>query len=249
MILDDIVKNKKQEVKRRKKLLRLSTFKSKLEKSDRDFKKAITKRNLNLIAEIKKKSPSKGELIDDIGVVNIVRSYGKADAISVVTDEKFFGGNVMLLKKIRKLTKKPLLRKDFIIDEYQIYEARHYGADAILLIASILDKTKIRDYITIAKKLGMDCVVEIHEEKELKKIPKIAEIIGINNRNLSSMKVDLETTKRLSKLIKNKIIVAESGYYTKAEIKGVKVNAVLIGTSILKSGDVKKKINELLGFS
>ena len=248
MILDEIVKNKKQEVKGRKKLFRLNSFKSKLKKSDRDFKKAITNNKINLIAEIKKKSPSKGGLVDDVDAVNIARIYDRANvaAISVVTDEKFFGGNVMLLKKIRKLIKKPLLRKDFIIDEYQIYEARYYGADAVLLIVRILDKKQISDFIKIAKSLGMDSLLEIHDKEELKKIPKNAEIIGINNRNLNNMKIDLNTTKKLSKLIKNKVIVAESGYETKEQIGEAKVNAVLIGTSILKSGNIKKKINELI---
>lgn len=248
MILDDIVKNKKQEVKRRKKLFNLTKFKSKLKKSDRSFKKAITRKKINLIAEIKKKSPSKGRLIEDTDINNIARIYdkSKAVAISIVTDQKFFNGNTMLLKKIRKLTKKPLLRKDFIIDEYQIYEARHYGADAILLIARILDKQTISNFIKIAKSLEMDSLLEIHDKEELKKIPKNAEIIGINNRNLNNMKIDLNTTKKLSKLIKNKVIVAESGYETKEQIKEAKTNAVLIGTSILKSGNIKKKIDELL---
>jgi len=243
MILKDIVNNKKQEVKRRKRLFGLNKFRSELEKSDRDFKSAITRKGINLIAEIKKKSPSKGKLIDD--ALSIARLYDRsaAVAISVVTDEKFFGGNLMLLRRIRKLTKKPLLRKDFIIDDYQIYESRYYGADAVLLIARILDKETISNFIKIAHSLDMDCLVEVHDEKDLKKMPKNAEIIGINNRDLDNLKIDLQTTINLSKLIHGKVIVAESGYETKEQIP--KVNAVLIGTSLLRSGDINKKINEL----
>ena len=124
MILDDIVQNKKSEVKRKKNLVKLSSFKPTLKKSNRDFKKAITTRKLNLIAEIKRKSPSEGILIDDLDLIRIVGIYDKAEvaAISFVTDEKFFGGNVVMLNRFRKLTKKPLLRKDFIVEPYQVYE-------------------------------------------------------------------------------------------------------------------------------
>ena len=149
----------------------------------------------------------------------------------------------------KELTNKPLLRKDFIIDEYQIYESRHYGADAILLIARILTKNKIKNFIEIAKKYNMDCLVEIHDEKELKKLPNNVGIIGINNRNLDTLEVSLNTTLDLIKKIpKNRIVVTESGYNTNKEIKNVKnkVNAVLIGTSILKSKDINKKIDELM---
>ena len=171
------------------------------------------------------------------------------------------------LKEVRNLTKKPLLRKDFIIDEYQIHESRFYGADAILLIARILTKNKIKEFIEIAKKYNMDCLVEVHEEKELKKLPDNVEIIGINNRNLNTLKIDLNTTLKLTsklpKLLKskiskglgnsknfqsNKLIVSESGFNTKKDISKVKdkVNAVLIGTSILHSKNINQKINSLM---
>jgi indole-3-glycerol phosphate synthase len=172
------------------------------------------------------------------------------------------------LKEVRKLTKKPLLRKDFIIDPYQIYEARYYGADAILLIATLLTKDRINNFIEIAKRYNMDCLVETHTKEELQKVLKTkAEIIGINNRNLDTLKIDLNTTINLAKKIpklsnvsenglekpkgflKNKIIVTESGYRTNKEIKKVKstANAALIGTSILNSKDINKKINDLMG--
>jgi len=249
MILDKIIKKKKEEVRDNKINFPLDSFKSFIKKSDRDFKAAI-KKKISLIAEIKKLSPSEGSIRKDFNLKTIARTYqrSKAVAISVLTDEKYFGGNIAYLRTVRSLTTKPLLRKDFIIDEYQVYESRFYGADAILLIARILTKNQIQKFIEIAKKYNMDCLVEIHNEKELKKLPNNVEIIGINNRNLDTLKTDLNTTLKIIKLIpKNKIIVTESGYYTNKEIQKVKnkVNAVLIGTSILKEKDINKKINEI----
>jgi len=251
MILDEIINQKKQEVKRRSKRLPLTKFKSLLKPSDRNFKKAINK-GFNLIAEIKKGSPSKGIINKDFSLEDIAKTYqknNKVKAISVLTDRKFFFMGPTCLSHVRKLTKKPLLRKDFIINPYQIYEARFYGADAILLIAGILTKSKIKKFIEIAKEYNMDCLVEVHDKKELKKLPNNAEIIGINNRNLDTLKIDLNTTLNIMKSIpKNKIIVSESGFNTKQDISKVKnkVNAVLIGTSLLKEKDINNKINGLL---
>ena len=252
MILDKIIKKKKEEVKRRKKRLSLSKLEPVLKKSDRSFKKSLSK-GFNLIAEIKKGSPSEGIINTNFNLEKIAKIYQKnkkVKAISVLTDRKFFFMGPTCLRDTKKITKKPLLRKDFIIDEYQVYESRFYGADAILLIAGILTKNKISKFIEIAKKYKMDCLVEVHTEKELKKLPDNAEIIGINNRNLDTLKINLNTTLNLTKKIpKNKIIVTESGYNTTKEIKIIKnkVNAVLVGTSILKSKDINKKINELMG--
>jgi len=251
MLLDKIIKNKKKEIEKNKKSLTLNKFKSNLKPSERSFKKAISK-SFSLIAEIKKASPSKGIINKDFNLEETARTYQKnkhVKAISVLTDYKFFLMAPTCLRTIRGLTKKPLLRKDFIIDPYQIYESRLYGADAILLIARILTKNKIKNFIEIAKKYNMDCLVEIHNKKELKKLPKNVEIIGTNNRNLDTLKVDLNTTSELIKKIpKNKIIVSESGFNTNKSVKQIKnkVNAVLIGTSILKSKNINKKINELM---
>ncbi len=251
MILDEIIKNKEREVRRRKKVLPLVRFKSRLKRSDRNFKKAIS-RPLSLIAEIKKGSPSKGMINKNFSLEKTARIYQKnrkVNAISVLTDLHFFFTGPHALTEARKLTKKPLLRKDFIIDEYQVYESRRVGADAILLIASVLTKQKIESFIKIAKRYNMDCLVEIHNEKELKKLPTNVEIIGINNRNLDTLKIDLNTTLNLiNKIPRNKITVSESGFNTSKDIKKVKskANAVLIGTSIMKSKDKNKKINELM---
>lgn len=250
-LLDEIIKNKKKEIAERKKIFPLNKLKSNLKKSDRDFKKAISK-GFNLIAEIKKGSPSEGIINKEFNIKRIVKAYKinkNVKAISVLTDKKFFLMSLKNLSGIKKLTKKPLLRKDFIIDEYQIYESRFYGSDAILLITRILTKNKIKDFIEIAKKYNMDCLVEIRNKKELKKLSDNVEIIGINNRDLDTLKVDLNTTLNLIKKIpKDKVIVTESGYDSSENIKKIKdeVNAVLIGTSILKSKKINKKINELL---
>ncbi len=251
MLLDKIIKNKKQEIKKSKKNLPLNSFKSNLKPSERNFKKAISK-GFNLIAEIKKASPSKGIINKNFNLEEAAKIYQRnkhVKAVSVLTDYKFFFMAPTCLRTVRKLNKKPLLRKDFTIDPYQIYESRLYGADAILLIARILTKTKIKNFIKIAKKYDMDCLVEIHNEKELKKLPNNVEIIGINNRDLDTLKINLNTTLNLIKKIpKDKVIVTESGYYSNEDIKKIKdkVNAVLIGTSILKAKDINKKVNELL---
>lgn len=252
MVLDKILKHKEQEIKLFKKALPLSRFKSKLKKSNRNFAKAITAKDVNLIAEIKAASPSKGIIRRRIHPGKIAREYekSKAAAISVLTDTRFFGGHLDFIKHARSITKIPILRKEFIIDEYQVYESRHYGADAILLIAAVLSKEKIDKFIKIAEKYNMDCLVEVHNEKELKKVLKTkAKIIGINNRNLKTLKINLNTTLKLVKKIPDdKIIVSESGFNKKSDVKEVKgkVNAVLIGTSLMKSNNIKKKIKELM---
>ena len=249
-ILQKIIENKRQELKILKATTPLSSFKSKIRPSTRNFRQAISKNGLNLIAEIKKASPSAG-LIADIEPIKLAMLYNNyADAISVITEEKFFKGSIRYLKQVDKLTRVPLLRKDFIIDKYQIYESRHYGADAILLIASLLDKAQIDNFIAIAGMLGMDCIVEVHDKAELDKVLKTkAGIIGINNRNLKTFKVDLSTTLDLLGLIpKTKIVVSESGFNNSRDMNTVKnkVNAVLIGTSIIKSQNAEDKLKELI---
>jgi len=252
MVLDKIIKNKKLEVKQSKKYCPLSSFKSKLKKSNRNFAKAITARDISLIAEIKAASPSKGIIMKRIHPSRIAKEYEKAGAaaISVLTDCMFFAGLPQFLNQARKATKIPVLRKDFIIDEYQVYESRHYGADAILLIARLLPKEKISKFIKIADKYTMDCLVEVHNDKELKKaLNAKARIIGINNRNLKTLKVNLNTTLKLVKKIPEcNIIVSESGFSKRSDVKKVrgKVNAILIGTSLMESTNIKKKIKELI---
>jgi indole-3-glycerol phosphate synthase len=252
MILDKIIKHKKQEIRYCKKYLPLSRFKSKLKKSNRSFTKAITSKEISLIAEIKAASPSKGIIVKRFDPVKIAKKYEKAgaSAISVLTDTRFFAGCLDFICMVRKKTKVPILRKDFIIDEYQVYESRYCDADAILLIAGILSGKQLAKFIKLADKYNMDCLVEVHNPKELEKALKAnAKIIGINNRNLKNLKINLDNTSKLVRLMPpDMITVSESGFSKKSDIKKVKglVNAVLIGTTLMQSKDPKKKIKELM---
>ncbi|MDA1196415.1 MAG: indole-3-glycerol phosphate synthase TrpC [Nanoarchaeota archaeon] len=246
MILDQIVEHKKKEVEQRKKQFPIEHI---LKPSTKNFKKAISQKGINIIAEIKKKSPSTGMLNNHSlpDVIKIYDQHPKVKAISVLTDQKFFGMSQESLQQVAKVTDKPLLRKEFIIDEYQILESRHYGADAILLIASILQKTKLNRFIKKAKELGMDSLVEVHTKKELELVLETdAEIIGINNRNLDTLKIDLEKVNKLAKLIPpEKIIVAESGYHSNQDITNATADAFLIGTSLLQAKDIQNKLDRL----
>ena len=250
-MLDKIIENKKREIEISKKNLLLYSFKSKLKNAERNFKKSLTKDKLNLIAEVKKASPSQNITKQEFDIKKIVKIYDKyADAISVLTDKKFFDGSLIDMKTISKLTKLPILRKDFIIDEYQIYESRFYNADAILLIASILSNRELNKFIDIAKSYHMDCLVEVNTEDDLNKVlDSNASIIGINNRNLNTLKIDTETTLRLmDKIPKNKIIVSESGISSKDYIKKIagKVNAILVGTLFMNSTKLEEDILSLI---
>ena len=250
-MLNKIIENKRKEIEINKKSLPLSSFENKLQNAKRDFKKALLQNKLSLIAEIKRKTPSQNIISQELDIKEIVRVYNKyADAISVLTDKKFFDGSLIDIKTISKLSKLPVLRKDFIIDEYQIYESRLYNADAILLIASILSKRELKIFIGIAKSLGMDCVVEVHTEKELHKVLGTnASIIGINNRNLNTLEIDTGTTLRIAdKIPKNKIIVSESGISSRGYVKEIKgkVNAILVGAFLINSNDLEKDIRALI---
>ncbi|OYT34453.1 MAG: indole-3-glycerol phosphate synthase [Candidatus Aenigmarchaeota archaeon ex4484_52] len=258
-ILTQIIKNKKSEVKKRKKLHPLNSFIDKISKSNRNFFSAIKKTNnkINLIAEIKFSSPTIADKIINPAktqIIKIAKLYNKyAKAISVITDEKYFSGKLEYLKIARQITNIPILRKDFIIDKYQIYESRYFGAEAILLIADILKKEQLNEYLKIAKNLNMSCLVEAHTIEDIKKILKTdAKIIGINNRNLKTLKIDLNTTIKLRKEIpKDIIVVSESGIKNKKDIDflgNANIDAVLIGTAIMEQKDeIKKeeKIKEL----
>ncbi|MFA6918128.1 MAG: anthranilate phosphoribosyltransferase, partial [Candidatus Gracilibacteria bacterium] len=239
-LLLEIVENKKREVGKRKHNL------GKIKNSTRDFTKAISGKNLALIAEIKKHSPSLGKICGkEFDPVEIAKNYetSGASAISVLCDKKYFHGDLKYLQKVSKNTDKiPLLCKDFIIDEYQIYEARKYGADAILLIAAILTEKQLTTFMEIAKSLEMAALCEVHTLEELTKGLKAqTEIIGINNRNLNTLTVDLSTTQELAKHIpKNKIIVSESGIHSKKDVEALpeNVSAILVGTSLMKGAKI-----------
>ena len=223
----------------------------------RPFLKAIKKpQQISLIAEIKKSSPSLGVIRENFNHREIASSYQQAgvQAISVLTEEDFFSGNLTYINEVKNLTEVPVLRKDFILEPYQVYESRLYGADAILLIADILTQEEIQQLVEISTGLGMESLVEVHTERELKKVLKLKNIplIGINNRDLHTLEVDFKTTEKLFPLIpKDKIVVVESGIKSYQDVLFLKilgVSAVLIGTAFMQAGDIKKKVEELMGW-
>ncbi|NLK21756.1 MAG: indole-3-glycerol phosphate synthase TrpC [Epulopiscium sp.] len=252
MILDKIVKRKKERVEKFKKSVTISFLeeKAKLKKAPPSFYKAMAKPNLSIIGEVKKASPSKGIIKENFNPIEIAKQYETCvDAISVLTEEEFFLGSSSYLKEIHEKTNLPLLRKDFIIDPIQIYEARVLGASAVLLIASILDDSKLKEYINLTHSLYMDALIEVHDELELERVLNTnGVIIGINNRNLKDFKVDINTTINLSRKIpKDKLIISESGILYKEDIiklKKANINGVLVGESFMKSEDIDKKTKE-----
>ncbi len=259
-LLAKIVKNKIEELKVDRHNLPLKEIKARLRDLEptRNFLDAISpgkERHIRLIAEIKKRSPIKGLLIEDFKVDDLARRYedAGASAISVITERRFFSGESGYINTAKEVVKLPILRKDFIIDEYQIYESRHIGADALLLIVSILDPSAISDYIALSSDLGMSCLVEIHSERELEEALKGGvEIIGINNRDLTTFEVDIKTTFRIMKEVpQGKIVVSESGINSRDDVKrlaDVGVHAILVGESIVTAKDMGEKIRELLGY-
>jgi indole-3-glycerol phosphate synthase len=256
-ILDKIYQYKLFEVAENKKRIPLEVLKENIKRDQetRSFGAALKSHaNICIIAEIKKASPSLGVIREDFQPIEIARIYeaSGAAAISVLTDEKFFQGSLLYITDIKKLVKLPILRKDFIIDAYQIYEAGAAGADAILLIAALLSKDEIQHFLELAKGLNMDCLVEVHSEPELENVLQTdAHIIGINNRDLATFSIDIETTLRLRPMIPDdKITVSESGIRSRTDIVKLLengVNAVLIGETFMKSNDISTKMHELLG--
>jgi indole-3-glycerol phosphate synthase len=222
----------------------------------RPFIEAISKpRVISLIAEIKKASPSRGVIRENFDPKDIAASYQDVgvQAISVLTEEDYFMGNLGLINEIKSLVTVPVLRKDFILEPYQVYESRFYGADAILLIADLLSKEKLADLMRLSGELGMDCLVEAHSEKELKKVLGVkAPLIGINNRDLRTLEVDFKTTEKLFTLIpRDKIIVVESGIKSYQDILFLKVlgvHAVLIGEAFMSAENIRKKVEEVMGW-
>jgi len=221
----------------------------------RDFPSALKKEGINIIAEIKKASPSKGIIREDFDPVKIAKVYQEngASAISVLTDKEYFKGDVVFLKMVRQVVSLPLLRKDFIIDKRQILEAFAYGADSFLLIAGVLTEPELEELIRYGREFGMESLVEIHTfEEGAKAINAGAKIIGINNRNLETFEVDIDTSKRLAPEMKKlgaEIVVSESGLSTKnqlLELKNCGVDAFLIGESLMKEKDIGAKLRQLI---
>ena len=256
MILTKIIEEKRRELERVQKKIPLHEVKRKASSIcvKSLFKKNISRKgHINLIAEIKKMSPSKGVLRVDFDPVNIALSYlsSGAAAISILTDERFFDGRLEYLKQVKDRVTIPILRKDFIISEYQIYESVVAGADAILLIAHILTQEELNRYYSLAKELGLDVIVEVHNEEEVNKaLNTHASIIGINNRDLTSFNVDIAVTQKLMHFIpENKIVVSESGIETYEQVmflKSLGVNAVLIGETFMRAENISDKVRELI---
>ena len=256
MILDAIVANKRIEVESRKQAVPLDHLEERIAglPAPRDFRGALRRDGISLIAEIKRQSPSKGPILPDMDVAHLATLYEQsgARAVSVLTDHKFFGGSIDDLVKVHTQTKLPCLRKEFIIDPYQIYEARAAGAAAVLLIVRILSGEELRSFRGVCKSLGISALVETHTEDEiLRAIDSGAHIIGINNRDLDTLEIDLGTTLRLKKRVSGgHTLVSESGIHTRRDVKMLEdggVDAILVGESILTSGNIRSKIQELLG--
>ncbi len=258
-ILLKIIKHKKEELEHRKSRTPFVELRDRARDSEppRGFKTAIKRgpdEPIRLIAEIKRASPSKGMIREDFNLPEIVSVYDGKDvkAISVLTDERFFSGRLDYLSTVRGMTGKPLLRKDFIIDEYQVFESRACGADAMLLIVAALDGSQLSDLLGLSNELGLATLVEVHSYNDLEIALRCnAEIIGINNRDLKTLGVDLKTTFELIKEIpEEKIIVSESGINSRKDIEAIEsagADAILVGTSIMQADDIGGRIDELMG--
>jgi len=253
-ILEKIVNFKKVEIEKRKNFTPLKSFIDKIPKERRDFKSALKKDTISIIAEIKSHSPSRGMLREDFDHKKIAKEYeeGGACAISVLTDAKYFWGKNTYLTDVKKEVSLPILRKEFIIDEYQIYESAYIGADAILLIAKILEFEELEKFINLAYHLGLSALVEVDSSKELQKaLATPAEIIGINNRNLETFQTSLEPSLDLKKIIPQKCItISESGIKKREDVISLEeagFNSILIGEALIKEKEIGKKLKELLG--
>jgi len=264
-ILDKIIADKRVEVEQQKAQVPLDTLKEQVRTLGkcRNFYQAVTKSNprgLNVIAEVKKASPSAGLIREDFDPVVIAQTYQNcgADAISVLTDEKYFQGKLEYLTQVKQAVELPVLRKDFIIDIYQIYEARAAGADAILLIAEALKLGELSDLMIAATELSLTVLLEVHDADSLLSVRSMIDfpqkgysVLGINNRNLTTMEVDINNTARLAGLLEGPVnIVAESGIKTRVDVeKLIKIpaSACLIGQTLCESESIEEKFRELFG--
>lgn len=218
------------------------------------FEETLKKKEMSFICEVKKASPSKGVIAEHFPYLEIAKAYEQAgaDCLSVLTETKYFLGSDQYLQEIREAVNLPILRKDFTVDAYQIYQAKVIGADAVLLICSLLNESMIKEYIGICDSLGLTALVEAHDEEEIRMALRAgARVIGVNNRNLKDFTVDIHNSTRLRSLAPDNILfVAESGIQTRADVRAFeeeKVNAVLVGETLMRAKDKKQKLNELKG--
>lgn len=259
MLLNQIVATKLRELEERKRARPAEELQRLVKEQPPalDFAAALRGARPRLIAEVKHASPSRGIICLDFNPVVIARTYARngAAAISVLTDSEYFQGSLDHLRDIRDALgsdRPPLLRKDFILDPYQVYESRAYGADALLLIVAILERTQLENLLELSHRLGMACLVEVHNEPEARVAVKVgARVIGINNRDLSTFNVDLTTTQRLRPLVPaDRIVVSESGIKDRSDVErlaGGGVDAVLVGEALMSATNIAAKMKELHG--
>ena len=268
-ILKEIISQKNQRLIQRKQEFPEANLRAKIEATNpppsfiksinpvrKGFSNGVNRpRSISLIAEIKKASPSRGIIREDFNPPQIARIYKEAgaQAVSILTCEDYFFGDINYLIQVKEVVDLPILRKDFIIQPYQIYESRAFGCSALLLIAEFLSQETLSEFLDLARNLNLDCLVEVHTEKDLKKAVKAkAPLIGINNRNLHTLEVDFRTTERLFPLIpKGKIVVVESGIKSYQDILFLKVlgvGTVLIGQVFMAATDIQAKVKEIMGW-
>ena len=270
MILDEIVEAKAAELAGRKQTVPLTALQELIRVQffeEPDFTAALKGDGVRLIAEVKKASPSRGVICPNFDPIELARTYAQsgASAISVLTEERYFGGSLEHLSAISQEMERlgvggvefdqkeriiPVLRKDFIFDPYQVYESRTYGATALLLIVAILSDSQLAELLTLSHELGMECLVEAHNEAEMERaVMSGAQIIGINNRDLKTFTIDLETTRRLRPLIpQDRIVVSESGIKDRVDVQKLQqwgVDAMLVGEALVAASDVAEKVREL----
>ena len=255
-MLDEIVEKTKERVEKAKEAIPLDELKKEVSQLDITdefpFKKALSVDDIAIIAEVKRASPSKGLIAEDFDYLKIAKEYEEAgaSAISVLTEPYFFKGDNEYLKEIAETVSIPVLRKDFVVDEYMIWEAKLLGASAVLLISSILDIASLKKYLDLAHDLGLSAIVETHDGDEIRMAMNVgAEIIGVNNRNLEDFTVDIENSINLRRCVGHDVIfISESGIKTHEDVARLKendVDAVLIGETLMKSDDKKAMISEL----
>jgi indole-3-glycerol phosphate synthase len=254
-ILDEIIHRKRDEVAQLKLACPAECVQAEatLAPPPRDLVAALRAPGVSLIAEAKKASPSKGLIREDFDAVALAREYEAhgAAAISVLTDEHFFQGNLDYLRAVCRNVGLPVLRKDFVLDPYQVYEARAAGADAVLLIVAALDDGDLAALHRLVQQLGMTALVEVHDETELERALKIGpQVVGVNNRNLHTFEVDLETTARLRALIPaDVVLVSESGVHIRADVArlaAIGADAMLVGEALVRAADVGYKVRQLV---
>jgi indole-3-glycerol phosphate synthase len=252
--LEELVAGAREDSRRRQEEVPFETLRAQLgtREGARPFNEALVRPGLSLIAEFKRRSPSAGDLSPGAGVAETVTAYerGGAAALSILTEERHFGGSVDDLRAAREASDLPILRKDFIVVPYQLYEAAASGADAVLLIVAGLDDQRLEELYVKARELDLDCLVEVHDEADLDRALAVgADVIGINNRNLDDFNVDIETTvELLTDVPAGKAVVSESGYARREqldELERIGVDAVLMGETLMRAGDPEALIRDL----